>query len=101
MEPVNAPFPTAWNLPFQLAAGIQTSILMSDSGAGLSVAAIRQNAGRLLAACRAPALLPGGTNAPASTEAASVIVAFGSAVAASCSHVFALPAASPRPARAV
>ena len=29
--PLNAPLPTAWNFPFQSAAGIQTSILMSES----------------------------------------------------------------------
>ena len=29
--PLNAPLPTAWNLPFQPDAGSHTSILMSES----------------------------------------------------------------------
>ena len=46
-EPAQPPLPTAWNLPFQSAAGSQTSTLMSESLVGLSVAATRQNSGRL------------------------------------------------------
>ena len=45
MLPFKPPLPTAWNLPFQPAAGSQTSILMSESLVGVSVAATRQNAG--------------------------------------------------------
>jgi hypothetical protein len=43
-EPLNAPFPTAWNLPFHPAAGSQTSIFMDESAEGASVASTRQNA---------------------------------------------------------
>ena len=46
MLPFQPPLPIAWNLPFQPAAGSHTSILMSESADGLSVAATRQNAGR-------------------------------------------------------
>jgi len=45
MAPLNAPLPTASNFRFQLAAGIQTSILISESGTGERVAATRQNSG--------------------------------------------------------
>ena len=76
IAPLKAPLPTAWNLPFQPDAGIQTSILISESRVGFSVAATRQNAGR---AREASAALPGGVKGPASTACASVIVAFGSA----------------------
>ncbi len=46
MAPAKPPLPGTTNLPFQAAAGIQSSILMSESLDGLSVAATRQNAGR-------------------------------------------------------
>jgi hypothetical protein len=55
MTPAQPPLPTAWNLPFHAVsaaaapsargAGSQTSILMSESLVGVSVAATRQNAG--------------------------------------------------------
>src|SRR6184192_2874354 len=45
MLPAHPPFPTAWSLPFHPDAGIQTSILMSESIDGAIVAATRQNAG--------------------------------------------------------
>ena len=45
MEPVNAPLPTAWYLPFQPSAGSQTSTLMSESSDGVRVADTRQKAG--------------------------------------------------------
>ena len=45
MVPAHPPLPTAWNFPFQPDAGSQTSILMSESPDGVSVAATRQNAG--------------------------------------------------------
>ena len=38
IAPAHPPLPTAWNLPFQPDAGIQTSILMSESLDGFSVA---------------------------------------------------------------
>ena len=46
IDPCHAPLPTAWNLPFQPEMGNHTSILMSESLEGVSVAATRQNAGR-------------------------------------------------------
>jgi hypothetical protein len=82
------------NFPFQPDAGIQTSILMSESVDGFSVAATRQNAGRPLAACTkvagagVPPAAIGIVNAPASTARASVIVVFGSASDARLSHVW-------------
>ena len=48
MAPDQPPFPTASNFPFQPEAGIQTSILISESLDGLSVAAIRQYGGKSL-----------------------------------------------------
>src|SRR6185436_5902197 len=80
MAPLNAPFPTAWSLPFQLAAGSQTSILMSESLDGFNVAATRQNAGRVLAASppRPPPRAPGWVKPPAGTACARVMVVFGS-----------------------
>src|SRR5579859_335208 len=47
MTPAHPPLPTAWNLPFQFAAGSQISTLMSESAVGVSVAATRQNSGAL------------------------------------------------------
>ena len=46
IAPSQPPLPTAWNLPFQPSAGSQTSIRISESGVGVSVAVTRQNAGR-------------------------------------------------------
>src|SRR5574339_572538 len=76
MDPLNAPLPTACNLPFQPDAGNQTSILISDSLVGFSVAAIRQNEGKALIASAFS--WTGDVNAPASTLSASVMVAPGS-----------------------
>ena len=45
MTPAHAPLPTAWNFPFQSTTGSQTSILISESLVGFSVALTRQNAG--------------------------------------------------------
>ena len=50
MTPPAPPLPVPRNLPFQAAAGgSHTSILMCDSGVGVSVAATRQNAGVFIA----------------------------------------------------
>src|SRR5688572_22909905 len=88
MEPPHAPLPTARNLPFQPAAGSQTSDLMSESLVGLIVSATRQKAGRLAAACAAPGPPPGCMNLPAATNVAELTVVFGSfSEAASCSHL--------------
>src|SRR5215472_6713429 len=71
------------NLPFHL-AGIQTSILISESCVGLDTAAMRQNSGRSFSEPRmSPPTGPeggnaaGGLNAPAATVSARVIVASG------------------------
>src|SRR6188768_4529062 len=85
MLPFQPPLPTIRNLPFQLAAGSHTSILMSESAVGLSVAATRQKAGR--SANGLPPRPPGCENAPAATASAAVIVAAGSASDARLSHV--------------
>src|SRR5688572_19807544 len=77
MFPFQPPLPTAWNLPFQPDAGSQTSILMSDSLEGVSVAATRQKAGRSLNGLPPPRPA-GAVNAPAATGCAIVIVASGS-----------------------
>src|SRR5262245_50213316 len=84
--PFQPPLPTIRNLPFQLDAGSHSSILMSESAVGLSVAATRQNAGRS-ANGLPPPRPPGCENAPAATASAAVIVAFGSAADARLSHV--------------
>src|SRR5437867_8185501 len=94
MLPLNAPFPTAWNLPFQFAAGIQTSTLMSESGDGVSVTATRQNDG----SDRNAFSWSGGLNAPASTVSATVIFALGSASFARSAQAAPASAVSRRPA---
>src|SRR5690348_11261639 len=93
MDPANPPLPSPRYFPFHPESGSQTSILISESLAGLRVAATRQNAGRpLTAAAGTPG---GGPNAPASTGCASVIVASGSLSAARLSQVAAM-AGAPR-----
>src|SRR6185369_15319733 len=101
MFPFQPPLPTTRNFPFQAAlpgapsargAGSHTSILMSESALGFSVAATRQNAGR--SANGLPPRPPGCENAPAATASAAVIVAFGIACDARLSHVAACAAAA-------
>src|SRR5262245_41340974 len=72
------------NFPFHPEAGSHTSILMSESGLGLSMATTRQKAGSARNASARAAV--GGANAPASTGAANVIVTFGSPSVAKPSH---------------
>ena len=112
MVPAQPPLPTAWNLPFHPDEGSHTSILMSESLLGVSVAATRQKAGsaanawaaappRPPAAARPsggawpsaprwppapPRFATGGVNAPAATVWAAVMVVFGSARADRLSH---------------
>src|SRR2546427_5095249 len=78
MLPAHAPLPTASSLPFQPDEGSQTSILMSESLDGVSVAATRQNDG---SAANGFAPRPprgfGGVNCPAPTVCASVIATCG------------------------
>src|SRR5689334_10820554 len=87
MLPFHPPLPTAWNFPFQPDAGSHTSILMSESAEGASVAVTRQNAGSFAKRGTAGAAGPGGVNAPGATCCAAVIFALGSASAAMASHV--------------
>src|SRR5207253_1075828 len=72
MTPAQPPLPTAWNFPFQATAGSQTSILMSESDDGVSVAATRQKAGSWLN-CGTAGPVPGRVNPPAGTIWANVI----------------------------
>src|SRR5262245_57457330 len=89
MLPVQPPLPTAWNFPFQPDAGSHTSILMSESADGVSVAAMRQNAGSFANTAAGPAGPdgPGGANAPAAICCAVVTFAWGRPSAAIDSHV--------------
>src|SRR6185295_11117129 len=85
MMPAAPPLPVPRNLPFHAAVGgIQTSILMCDSGVGVSVAATRQNAGVFMPG--AVALAPGVRKVPASTGTAAVMVTSCSFSAPSASH---------------
>src|SRR6266545_6297005 len=88
MVPAHPPFPTASNFLFHPDSGIQISTLISESLDGLSVAAMRQNAGRSRNAPPAagPVAGAGGMNAPASTTRASVMVVLGSAIDVRLSH---------------
>src|SRR5579862_4802795 len=72
MEPAKPPLPRPWNLPFQPAAGSQTSNWMLESGAGLMTPATRQKAGRL-----GRGLPPGGVKLPAETSSAVLMVVAG------------------------
>src|SRR6185503_13455150 len=89
MVPSQPPLPTAWNLPFHATAGSQTSILMSESDQGVSVAATRQKAGNWLN-CGTAGPVPGRLNPPAGTIWAKVIEVFGSARDDKLSHDAAL-----------
>src|SRR4051812_27727667 len=82
MLPAHAPLPTASNFPFHPEAGSHTSILMSESLDGVSVAATRQNSGRFAnGPCPAPVEgpRPGGVNSPAPTVCARVTATCGCA----------------------
>src|SRR5918992_2916985 len=85
MVPAQPPLPTAWNLPFHASVGSQTSILMSESEEGVSVAATRQKAGKWLN-CGTAAPVPGRLNPPAGTIWAKVMEVFGSARDDKLSH---------------
>jgi len=77
MDPPHAPLPTWRNLPFQSDIGSQTSDLMSESVDGVIVSSTRQNAG-IVPASRAAAAPPTvGTNLPAATTRARLIVVCG------------------------
>src|SRR5207302_2509986 len=89
MAPDQPPFPTAWNLPFQPEAGIHTSILISESFVGATVAATRQNAGSSLKFNPGPGPVGAGcgnANSPAPTGMAKVMVVPGSVIDFRLSH---------------
>src|SRR5690349_5526020 len=99
MLPVQPPLPTAWKRPFQpvlptapsaRGSGSHTSILMSESLVGVSVAATRQNAGAAAKKRRAAGAGGGagrgGTNVPAATGSAALTVICGIVRPASDSH---------------
>src|SRR6478609_12065486 len=74
MVPAHPPFPTACSFEFQPADGSHTSILISESVEGLSVAETRQNAGSAVYAVRvSPAAALGGRKAPGATISATSI----------------------------
>src|SRR5260370_16034218 len=77
MLPAKPPFPTPWYLPFHPVAGIHTSILMSESAAGLISAGTRQKAGTSLNTAGFGAGL-GSSNFPAATHLAEGILGSGS-----------------------
>src|SRR5262249_12586900 len=91
MEPAHPPLPMPMNLPFHPEIGIQSSMWISETGDGFSVAATRQH-------CRRFRMPPGGGGPPARSPAAGgttppltvcamVIVVPGSLVAVRLSHV--------------
>src|SRR5438874_11866653 len=86
MLPDQPPLPTPINLPFHVSAGIQTSILISESETGRMVAATRQNAGSCRNAVCCPGLRLGSVKAPAATASALVMVVAGNGIANSCSQ---------------
>src|SRR6185369_7944053 len=77
MAPDQPPLPTPMNLRFQPSAGIQTSILISESEVGRRVAATRQKAGSPRKAPCCAALRLGSVKAPAATASALVMVVAG------------------------
>src|SRR5580765_5175176 len=85
MVPAQPPLPTAWNFPFQSAAGGQTSILMSEPDEGATVAVTRQKVGSWLNYGAAEPV-QGRVNGPAGTTWARVIEVFGSARDDKLSH---------------
>src|SRR5260370_42232645 len=90
MLPAKPPFPTPWYLPFHPVAGIHTSILMSESAAGLISAVTRQKAGTSLNTAGFGAGL-GASNAPSATTRAERIGGAGSLKALKLSHGAAKP----------
>src|SRR5687768_7705344 len=96
MLPFHPPLPTVRNLPFQF-AGSHSSILMSDSLVGASVAATRQNAGRSAIGAPPRPPRPGAVNVPAATGCAIVMVTLGSFADDRLSHVAAAAGAAVAP----
>src|SRR4249920_1664665 len=71
--PAQPPLPACMYLPFQLAAGSQSSILISESEVGRAVAFTIQRAGRAIVACPVPL-----ETVPAGSETADVTSTFAS-----------------------
>src|ERR1700761_30537 len=86
MVPAKPPLPCPRYLPFHPVSGSQISTLMSESGAGLSIAMTRQNAGKFFAEAGG-AVEPGGMNAPAATGCVDVMVVSASLSVARLSQV--------------
>src|SRR4051812_18538596 len=79
MVPAQAPLPTDCKLPFHPASGNHTSILISESGTGLMVAATRQNTGSVRYDCDClplPGWACGRANRPDTTVSALVMFMF-------------------------
>src|SRR2546423_1706127 len=91
MYPAKPPLPCPRYLPFQPVSGSHISILMSESLAGVMTVVTRQNAGRFLADAADTPEPDGGTNAPAATGCADVMLVSGSFNAARLSQVAARP----------
>jgi hypothetical protein len=92
IDPFHPPLPTASSFPFQFCEGSQTSILISESLEGFSVAVTRQNAGKSLSGIGVPRAPAGGVNSPAAIVFADVIVVLGSLSPPRLSHVAAADA---------
>src|SRR5262245_29347167 len=74
MMPWNPPPPVPRKRPFHVFSGSHTSILIEESGVGVSVAVTRQNTGRPVIVCGGLEL--GTTKTPVVLSVADVIVAF-------------------------
>src|SRR3989442_10567576 len=79
--PAEPPEPSPRKLPFHVVAGIQTSTPIAEVLVGASVAATRQNAGRLSSVPD-----PGGVKLPAGTDCVVMAVVPGGSAAARLSH---------------
>src|SRR5262245_25103485 len=84
IAPEKPPFAVPSSLPFHAAPlGIQTSILICESGVGVAVAVTRQNGEAIVSGRGAP----GGVNGPAGTSPADVMVTSGIASDVKDAHV--------------
>src|SRR5215510_10411832 len=88
MMPWNPPPPVPRNRPFHVLSGNHTSILIDESGVGVSVAVTRQNEGRPVIVCGGLEL--GTTKVPVVLSVADVIVAFSRATDCRSLHGVAL-----------
>ena len=81
-DPAEPPEPSPRKLPFHVVVGIHTSTPISEVLVGVSVAATRQNAGRLVSGV----IDPGGVKLPAGTDCVVMPVVPGGSAAARLSH---------------